>query len=160
MLIRPARPEDALAVETIRIDGWQTAYRGLIPDAFLDALAVTPDRLEVWRERFTSPITETWVAERGGQVWGMAVAGSSREEDGAGSRELYALYVAPSAWRGGIGTALLAACEPVDVLWVLEGNAPARACYERHGFRPDGTAKDFDALSTPVPEIRMRRLLG
>lgn len=160
MLIRRARPEDALAVETIRIDGWQTAYRGLIPGGFLDALEVTPDRLEVWSERFRSSDTDTRVAEVGAQVIGMATAGPSREEDGAGARELYALYVSPGAWRGGAGTALMAACEPVDVLWVLAGNAPARAFYERHGFRPDGSTKDFDAQGTPVPEIRMRRLLG
>ena len=55
---------------------------------------------------------------------------------------------------------IVVACETVDVLWVLDRNAPARNFYERHGFSPDGTAQDFDALVTPVPEIRMRRLLG
>src|SRR6059058_3443447 len=34
--VRTATVDDALAVETVRIRGWQTAYRGIVPDSFLD----------------------------------------------------------------------------------------------------------------------------
>ena len=60
--------------------------------------------------------------------------------------EISALYIDPSRWRSGVGRALLAealarlrAAEWSEVtLWVLAGNAPARAFYERFGFAADG----------------------
>ena len=50
MHIRPASPDDAVAIETIRVRGWRSAYRHVFPAAELDALrsmravAVAPAR--------------------------------------------------------------------------------------------------------------------
>lgn len=156
MQIRRAVPQDALAVETVRVDTWKVAYRGLVPDAFLADLEVNPERVQVWRDRIAAVETATWVAEHEDDVIGLAVSGPSRDEDLLGHGELYALYVDPRRWCGGVGTALLTACGPVDVLWVLERNGRARSFYERHGSTPDGTAKTID-LGSPVEEIRYRR---
>jgi hypothetical protein len=38
MLIRAAGPEDADFIGEIRVAAWKLAYRGFMPDAFLDAL--------------------------------------------------------------------------------------------------------------------------
>ena len=38
--IRAAAPDDAGEVEQLRVAGWQTAYRGIVPDAFLDSMRV------------------------------------------------------------------------------------------------------------------------
>ena len=64
----------------------------------------------------------------------------------ARGRPRSALYIEPSRWRAGVGRALLAealarlrAAEWSEVtLWVLAGNSPARAFYERFGFAADG----------------------
>ncbi|HEX7041129.1 MAG TPA: hypothetical protein VF202_13505 [Trueperaceae bacterium] len=40
MLIRAAKPEDALAIGRVHVDPWRTTYRGLLPDAVLAALSV------------------------------------------------------------------------------------------------------------------------
>jgi hypothetical protein len=42
--IRATTPQDAEAVERLRIAGWQTAYRGIIPDAYLDSLPLDVPR--------------------------------------------------------------------------------------------------------------------
>jgi ribosomal protein S18 acetylase RimI-like enzyme len=139
-----------LAVETIRIRGWQTAYRGIVADSFLDSLVIDTERRAAM---IGSPDVTTLVA-RDPEVVGIAVFGRSR--DGADEVELFALYVAPEAWRGGVGTALLDACEGVTVLWVLAGNERAQAFYRRHGFVADGGSKVLD-LDGLVTEIRMRR---
>ena len=154
MQVRWATSEDALAVETVRITGWQAAYRGIVADSFLDSLVVDA------RMR-ASRIAEipTLVAVDADQVVGMACFGPSRDEDLEGVAELYALYVDPSSWRAGIGSALLEECTElagVAALWVLEGNHRARAFYGRHGFTADGATKELD-LEGPVTEIRMRR---
>ena len=150
MHVRTATTADALAVETVRIRGWQTAYRGIVSDAFLDGLVIDAER----RARMiTSGQATTLVAEEAG-VLGMAVFGPAR--DGEDAVELYALYVDPGRWRTGVGTALLAACEGVTVLWVLEDNERAQAFYGRQGFTADGGRQVLD-LDGPVGEIRMRR---
>ena len=150
MHVRTATTADALAVETVRIRGWQAAYRGIVSDAFLDGLVIDAER----RARMiTSGQATTLVAEDVG-VLGMAVCGPAR--DGEDAMELYALYVDPGCWRTGVGTALVAACEGVTVLWVLEDNERAQAFYRRQGFTADGGRQELD-LDGPVGEIRMRR---
>ena len=49
MYIRPATSSDALAIATVHVRSWKTAYPGLIPQSFLDSL--TPEaRLQSWNE--------------------------------------------------------------------------------------------------------------
>jgi GNAT superfamily N-acetyltransferase len=150
--VRTATVEDAAAVEAVRLRGWQAAYRGIVPDSYLDGMEEQPERRAAV---ILAPNgVTTLVAEDEDAVVGMAVYGPAR--DGEDEVELYALYVDPSRWRAGVGTSLLAACEGVSVLWVLEDNARARAFYSRHGFVADGASKVLD-LGARVTEIRMRR---
>lgn len=68
------------------------------------------------------------------------------------------LYIAPSAQRAGIGTALLAEAKRIGGdplrLWVFQRNLAARAFYRRHGFveeeRTDGAANE-----EREPDMRM-----
>ena len=150
MHVRTATVADALAVETVRIRGWQTAYRGIVADSFLDSLVVDAERRVAM---IGSADVTTVVADDDGIV-GMAAFGPAR--DASQDLELYALYVDPASWRKGVGTALLAACEGVTVLWVLADNERAQGFYRRHGFEADGGSKVLD-LDGPVREIRMRR---
>lgn len=61
------------------------------------------------------------------------VAFSARKDDW-----LENLYVAPAAWRSGLGSILLSRAmdsAPVLQLWTFQRNAVARDFYARHGFR-------------------------
>src|SRR3954452_17423349 len=104
MQIRPASPDDALAIETIRVRGWRSAYRHVFPAADLDAMPIDPER---WRARLHVPPPgwTTVVCEDGAAVVGFASAGASRDEDELG--ELYAIYVDPEAWPTGAGRSLM-----------------------------------------------------
>lgn len=146
-------------VEEIRLATWRVAYRGMIPDTYLDALDITPEREALLRRRTLDGDASSVLALVDGVAVGMATAGACRDEDLVDARELYALYVLPDHWGSGAGSALLEACGPTQVLWVLEANARARDFYARHGFVPDGEAKQFDA-GEPLSEIRMVRNLG
>jgi GNAT superfamily N-acetyltransferase len=150
--VRTATPEDALAVETVRIATWQCAYRGLVPDAYLDGLTIDARRRAAVIAEGRST---TLLCLDDGVAVGMAAFGPTRDDDLDGL-ELYALYVVPAAWRSGAGTALLTACGDVTSLWVLEDNAGARAFYARHGFAPDGTVKELD-LGATVRDVRLLR---
>lgn len=161
MRIRPASPEDALSIETIRVRGWQSAYRHVFPAADLDALPIDAER---WRARLHVPPTgwTTIVCEDGGSVVGFASAGPSRDEDELG--EVYAIYVDPDSWSTGAGRALLAAAESAlgaayaaALLWVLEDNPRARRFYERAGWAPDGVRKAEERFGVRAAEVRYRK---
>jgi GNAT superfamily N-acetyltransferase len=163
MLVRDARPDDAFAVESIRVRGWQIAYRHVFPPDQLDAMRVDEAR---WRKRFTEPLGwSTFVAEHGDDVVGFATVGPSRDESGIG--ELYAIYVDPEEWSQGAGGALLQAAErrlALDfeeaTLWVLTANARARRFYEHAGWTGDGVEKTDVWLGVRASETRYRKRLS
>jgi GNAT superfamily N-acetyltransferase len=131
--LRDANPDDALAIARVHVRAWQVAYRGLIDDEYLERLR-PEDRAEVYRLGDPDPTApEILLAEAGGEIWGFASSGPSRDADAAGAGELYALYVDPERWRTGTGRLLLAAVTERfraagferAVLWVLRGNETA-----------------------------------
>ena len=163
---RPATAADLNAVAEVRIRTWQHAFRGIVPQAYLDGLspAAEADRR---RARFPGPPGQH-VAEVGGRVVGWAVVGPYRADHGdapaPGCGEVNAIYVLPDRWGQGIGRALMAyalgdlrrqGLAPV-LLWVLAANDRARRFYQRAGFRPDGATHDFEIGGGTLPEVRYR----
>ncbi len=170
ILIRPMTLADCDRVAEIRIGGWQSAYKGLMPQSYLDALDVAQDA-ERRRAHFSQAdgTVVNLVAERGGEIVGWACHGPYRDgEARTEDAELYALYVDPGRYGDGIGHALLqesvrrctTAGHARMLLWVLEHNTRARRFYERAGFRADGTEEPFEVDGTKVPEVRYTRELG
>ena len=164
MLVREAQPDDAFAVESIRVRGWQIAYRHVFPPEQLDAMSVDETR---WRRRFVEPPPgwSTFVAEHDGDVVGFASVGPSRDERDIG--ELYAIYVDPEDWSKGAGGALLEHAERrlardfgEATLWVLAANTRARRFYEKAGWHSDGTNKVEDRLGVRSEETRYRKRLN
>ncbi|MET7285404.1 GNAT family N-acetyltransferase [Streptomyces sp. NPDC005573] len=168
LLVRPMTLADCERVSEIRVRGWQHAYRGLMPQPYLDALSVARDA-ERRRERFGTgdgPVVNL-VAERAGGTVGWAAVGPYRDDEGGttADAELYAIYVDPAHLGSGVGRALLAEslgrCSGASrlLLWVLRENTRARRFYERAGFRPDGAEEPFDVDGVAVPEVRYARQL-
>lgn len=156
-MIRSATAGDAQAIETIRLDGWRSAYGPLLPAGALDH-----NDLAAWTARRRRHILTGagYLVAETGAVRGFCSFGSSRDTDTPTSAEIYALYVDPSAWSAGLGRALLAAAlaalhRPVQ-LWVLRDNGRARRFYAAAGFAVDGASKPFDMYGTELVEIRYR----
>src|SRR5690606_15007932 len=93
--IRPAVPEDAEEIERIRIAGWRTAYRGILPDAVLDSLVPRAAR---HAERIRDPRgTGDAVALLDGRPAGWIAYGPARDDDvPTGTAEIYGCYVDPA----------------------------------------------------------------
>ena len=161
--VREAAIEDAEAIARVHVGTWQAAYRGMVPDDYLDSLNVV-QRTRRWREGLATPDGPTWVAEGRGAVVGWANAGPSRDVDpGATPGELYGIYVDPKWWGRGPSAALmdealawLASRFPAATLWTLERNGRARRFYERCGWLFDGTTKQDDRGSFVLDEVRYR----
>ena len=151
--IRPALVEDAAGIARVHVRSWQGAYRGILPDSFLDSLDLPP-REERWRQNLQSPAEDrfTFVAELPSpetglpaEIAGFASGGPERDGlivDGvAYDGEVYALYLAPEHQRQGNGHRLVAAAAErlleqgakSIVIWALQDNGPARAFYEALG---------------------------
>jgi GNAT superfamily N-acetyltransferase len=162
--VRLATTGDADAMGRLHVRAWQAAYRGHMPDEYLDGLR-PEQRAAYWRDALgrDRPRGAILVAEGAGQVIGFAAVGPSPDPEGAG--ELFAINLDPDHWGTGAGRALLQAAQAELarlgfgelVLWVLPANARARRFYEAAGWVADGTERSVEALGVAVPEVRYRR---
>lgn len=183
--VRQAVVSDAEAIADIHIRGWQAAYRGILPDSFLDQLGQELERrTQFWRTEISSPTMpghEVWVSAvdsnhrteiegseiEGSGIQGFSSIGPSRDSDVVTAGEVYAIYVDPDRWGLGFGRALftlsserLAALEySVAMLWVLESNARARRFYEIAGWIADGTTKVETRPGFDLREVRYKKSL-
>ncbi len=136
MMVRRAVPGDEHEVAQVHVDSWQAAYRGLLPDDVLDGLDPTARaRRYTFADRGADVAVSTTVAVGAGRIRGFVTIGPGRDDDAnpALVGELYALYVSPSWWGGGLGRSLIDAGRDSLVehgytealLWVLAGNGRA-----------------------------------
>ena len=82
---REAVREDAPAIAKLHADSWRVTYRGSYRDEFLDG-PVFQDRLDVWNQRMSSPVTNQFVllAEDNDGLVGFACAyGGDSEQWGS-----------------------------------------------------------------------------
>jgi ribosomal protein S18 acetylase RimI-like enzyme len=165
--IRDATADDAMAMAQAHVRSWRAGYRGLIAQDYLDGL-----RPEVWASRYSFDSEHSGrhslVAIDGDATCGHITFGRSRDDELAGSAEVWALYVDPPLWRAGIGRALLdAACARLGeaghqraFLWVLSANTRARRFYERMGWRADGHTRTDAIDGNLIDEVRYVTALG
>ena len=167
VLIREMTEADVAAVSAIRVQGWQWAYAGIVPQPYLDAM--DPEEDAARRREFLARgagRVHNLLAEVDGAPVGWAALGPYRgEPDDSGDGELYALYVLPAHVGTGVGRALTTAAVRRTaelgrdrlLLWVLADNARARRFYDAAGFAPDGaeTTDDYDGV--PLREVRYVR---
>ena len=144
MIIRPMRVKDVAGIARVHASTWQTTYRGIIPDDYLDAIQV-----EEWRERWLPnlsqprPDTFGYVAENeeSGEIAGFVRGGSTRYPELPYRGELYAIYVLKAYQGHGLGRRLVSALAsdlvvaglPEMLLWVFEQNVLSRRFYESLG---------------------------
>jgi GNAT superfamily N-acetyltransferase len=162
--VRTATPQDAAGVADVHVRAWQTAYRGLLPDEYLDGLRAA-DRISRYRFGVTEPDQPTTiVAVDGGVICGFATTGPARDGAVPSAGLLHALYVEPACWGRGVGRLLMAEARArlrgqgflEGVLWVLVGNDRAQRFYRADGWLPDGSRRDQEVWGITVDEIRYR----
>jgi len=151
--VRPATVDDAIAIGKVHVRGWQGAYRGMLPDDFLDTMQAE-QRAVRWKESIESevlsngwPAPTVYVCERDDGIVGFLCVGVDRDAlDDPSAGELWAIYVDPDVFGSGAGYALMqtaiehfrAASIAKASLWVFDENDLARRFYERQGW----TAED------------------
>jgi L-amino acid N-acyltransferase YncA len=140
--IRPATKEDAPGIARVRVECWRTTYRGLIPDAYLDAMDLDAST-KLWDRVLSAPpnTTSVFVADDDGDVVGFATGNRLEEPRYALDAELSAAYVRGDRQRMGIGRRLVDAVARAQkangahglIVWVIAGNKAGRTFYEALG---------------------------
>jgi GNAT superfamily N-acetyltransferase len=165
MLLRPAEPDDAMAVARVHVRSWQAGYRNLLPDDYLDQLR-PEDRAQKYDFASLDPRKpRTIVATDGGLIQGFATTAPSRDIDLPDYGELCALYVDPDHWGRGIGVALVSAARghlfergfQSAFLWVLAGNVRGDHFYRMDRWSPDGRRRTETLWSVTRNQIRYQR---
>jgi len=174
--VRPATSDDVEPVLRVKAQSWREAYGGLLPTEHLDAVdAGVPEQVPGWAALVGSD-RELWVADDGGRLLGVALAGPRRSaadtgrtgaDDAAASPadlpdvELMVLYVLAEAYGTGVGARLLDAVvggRPA-MLRVLAENPRAVAFYAKHGFAPERAPEPMTGPWTGLHEQLMVRRL-
>lgn len=157
--------DDALAIGRVHVRAWQSAYRGQMPDEYLDRLSAR-ERARMWSDALARPDdSRAILVVDDGEVVGFAAVGPASDALSAG--ELYSINIEPDRWGRGYGRALLARADvelaalgyDEALLWVLPGNERARRFYEASGWVSDGTERVKEVLGVIVSEIRYRHAL-
>jgi GNAT superfamily N-acetyltransferase len=139
--LRSATHQDVDALAQLHLDTVSVAYRDFFPP---EATMPTLDALgDLWSRDLDDAHAVVVAVERG------AIVGSVVARVGG---KVARLHVHPSRWRQGIGRRLhdtavdalgRAGYEQIS-LWVIDRNVPARAMYERAGWRLDESEQLVD----------------
>lgn len=142
MEIRPIQTQDdRAAISRIYEESWKHAYRGILPQAYLDSIPTGN-----WCNSLDAPGRNTLLLLDGSEIVGTASYSASRFEQMYEYGEIVSIYILPEYCAKGYGKALLqAAINGLreigfrDIfLWVLEENRIARRFYEKFGFQANG----------------------
>lgn len=131
--------DDRAALSRIYENSWRSAYKGIVPQDYLDAI---PEGR--WVKKFDIPGWETMICVEDGKPVGVSSFCKSRFEQFPDCGEIISIYFLPEYTGKGCGKALFGAVTAELekqgyeelFLWVLEENTNARAFYEHMGFEP------------------------
>lgn len=144
MIIRKARLKDASAIAQVHVDSWQTTYRGILPNDYIQKQSYKK-RENSWKKGLVLSTQENtdyfvFVAENSaGKIIGFIDGGLFRNNS-IHKGEIYALYILDAYQRQGIGRKLVQKIafqfNRLDLnsilVWVLADN-PATKFYQALG---------------------------
>lgn len=142
MEIRLISPKDNRSeISRVYEESWKYAYRGIIPQAYLDGIPQGH-----WADAAEREGRRSLILLEEGRIVGTSCVSRSRLEELSDWGEIISLYLLPEYIGKGFGHALLhAAVEELRqmgfrsvFLWVLEENTRARRFYEREEFSESG----------------------
>jgi ribosomal protein S18 acetylase RimI-like enzyme len=168
VVVRTASLFDVSAIAALHLASWRTAYRGIVPEAYLRDVTLE-GRQARWTRALSAPEsrhTDTLVAVDGDEIVGVC-SFAPRQNGTASTGEIHSLHIQPERRRTRLGTLLLdnAVRRLAErgfvsaVLWVLEANAGARQFYEVLGWLPSGEQRVENRDGHAIPEVRYTTVL-
>ncbi|MBR4579967.1 MAG: GNAT family N-acetyltransferase [Lachnospiraceae bacterium] len=130
--------DDKNAISRIYEESWKTAYKGIVPQDYLDSI---PEGR--WVNNLEKPGWNTLVCLENGSYIGTSSFCKSRFKEYPEEGEIISIYFLPEYWGKGYGRKLFEAVLnelkkqgfKTVYLWVLEDNKRARRFYESLGLK-------------------------
>lgn len=164
MEIRPVCPsDDRNAISLIYEESWKYAYKGIVPQAYLDSIPAGQ-----WATKLDQEGVGSLVAVEDGKLIGTSSYCKSRWAEFGECGEIISIYFLPQYMGRGYGKKLLNAVVSKlqglgfeDIfLWVLEENERARTFYERCGFIATEHHMEYEIGGKMLREIQYRYAAG
>lgn len=157
--VRRATVDDVAGIRRVADRGWNAVYGDLLSEDAVDAALAEWYDPETAQELVQRDDVACFVAVDE-EVVGYVSGGSA---DDPGVATLGAIYVAPSRWGEGVGSALLSRFESwclerdleVVEFQVLTGNDVGRSFYRARGYEAV-EAVETELFGDPVEELRFR----
>ncbi len=152
--------DDRSEISGIYEKSWKNAYRGIVPDSYLDSIPAGR-----WASKVDNPEWKTLVFVQDGRLIGTCSYCASRFEEYIGYGEIISIYFLPECTGKGYGRQLLERAVSElkkdgysDVhLWVLEENLNARAFYSKLGFEKTDSVIEDEIGGKKLKEISLVR---
>jgi len=131
--IREMNADDIDKVRELYILGWQNAFKGIVPQDYLDNM-----NLEGW----APPLDGAYILTNGTEILGTSSISPARDASLEGWGEIISIYILPELIGLGYGHILFEAVKEKLLklgydqiyLTVFEDNMRARKFYEKHHF--------------------------
>ncbi|MDE6608262.1 MAG: GNAT family N-acetyltransferase [Lachnospiraceae bacterium] len=131
--VREMTADDFDQVRSLYISGWQNAFKGIVPQDYLDNM-----NLDEW----APPLDGAYVLTDGKNILGTSSVSPARDASFDGWGEIISVYVLPELVGHGYGHILFEAVKEKLLergydqiyLTVFEDNMRARIFYEKHHF--------------------------
>lgn len=159
MLVRRyQRDDDNQAIASIYAKSWKSAYRGILPQEYLDNV-----NSQKWMNIFEDTSRQMFLAIQNETIIGVITCSKARDDRWFDWGEIVSIYLLPDYYHHGIGTKLLqvALQELINqgykqiYLWVLEENQSAIAFYKKNGFKESKEIVQVNIGGRLVNEIRL-----
>lgn len=141
-MIRKATIKDSYTVANLIVNGWKTAYKGLLNDEFLNNLSAHK-MSENWGKCIQNQTENNniYVYEQDEKILGVIRFGAPDDNLSNYNAEIQVLYVEPTLKRKGIGSKLFNFAKNYFInknitnmiIWCLKGNIPSIKFYEKMG---------------------------
>ena len=151
-----AQADDFNAISRIYALSWKTAYKGIVPQEYLDEL---PENR--WANVLRNSPCDAFVIIENGEYIGTSSICAARDEKMSGWGEIVSIYLLPEYFGKGYGKPLLENSVASLIskgydeiyLWAFEENKRARKFYEKNGFSPLDRQL-ININGTDLPEVR------
>lgn len=150
------KDDDPFEISKIYESSWKYAYKGIIPQEYLDSIPTGQ-----WADGINKSGLNSLVLIEDGKLIGTAGFCRSRWEKYSDYGEIVSIYFLPDYIGKGYGRLLLTICIQElkqcgfrkVLLWVLEDNHRARKFYEKNGFIYSGVFMDENIGGKDVREV-------
>lgn len=165
--IRYANIDDSHLLGMIHSKSLLSAFKGIIPDEFLENHFTYDRRKEGFVSELSLGKPKTVIMYKDDNPIGLFTFGESRYGSVEDSCiEIWRIYLSPSYWNKGLGSELMdwgfSELRSIGyrkaILWVLEANLNARNFYEKIGFINDGVIQTIDC-GKELKELRYSKIL-